>query len=82
MAKDPHLSILIELKEAVARIEQKVESRERDIQLGVEAHGKVNKLETERSTIWAAIVAIPVIATAVALFMPEITNHRQPPSLH
>ncbi len=32
---------------------------------------RVTKLETERSTIWAAIVAIPIIAAAVAIFMPD-----------
>lgn len=33
---------------------------------------RIAKLETERSTIWAAIVAIPIIAGAVALFMPDL----------
>jgi membrane protein required for beta-lactamase induction len=76
MSKDPHLAILIELKESMARVEQKVESRERDIQLGVEAYRKASKLETERSTIWAAIVAIPIIAGAIAFFMPDLPPSR------
>ncbi len=37
---------------------------------------RISKLETERSTIWAAIVAIPVIAGAVALFMPDMPQSR------
>lgn len=70
--RDQHLAILIDLKESMARVEQKVESSARDIALGVAAHDRVVRLETERSTIWAAIVAIPIIAGAVALFMPDI----------
>lgn len=71
MPKDPHLAILIELKESMARVEQDVKNMGRDVALGVAAHERVGKLETKLGTIWAAIVAIPIIAGAVAFFMPE-----------
>jgi len=37
---------------------------------------RVSKLETERSTIWAAIVAIPIVAAALTFFMPELPASR------
>lgn len=81
MPKDPNFAILIELKESVARIEQKIEGQTRDIALGVTAHEKVGKLETKLGTIWMAILAIPVIGAAVAFFSPD-TAHRVSNSIH
>lgn len=37
---------------------------------------RVSKLETERSTIWAAIVAIPIVAAALTFFVPELPLNR------
>jgi len=37
---------------------------------------RIAKLETERSTLWAAIVAIPVVAGAITFFMPDIPQSR------
>jgi hypothetical protein len=79
MPRDPHLTILIELKESMARIEQKVESSARDISLGVSAHERVGKVETKLSTIWAAIVAIPIISMAVTFFVPDAPPVRELP---
>ena len=75
MAKDQHLALLIELKESMARVEQDVKNMGRDVALGVDAYEKVGKLETKLGTVWAAIVAIPIIAGAVAFFSPD-TTHR------
>lgn len=72
--KDPHLTILIDLKESMARVEQDVKNMGRDVALGVSAHERVNKLETKLGTIWATIVAIPVIALAITFFMPDQTR--------
>ena len=76
--RDTHLTLLIELKEAVARIEQKVESSSRDVSLGVEAHSRVSKLEAKLGTIWTVVLALPVIGAALAFFLPEHYSNVMP----
>ena len=76
--RDTQLSLLIELKEAMARIEQKVESGARDVALGVDAHSRVGKLEAKLGTIWTVVLALPVIGAALAFFLPEQYSHVMP----
>lgn len=75
---DTHLTLLIELKEAVARIEQNQSNMMPDVAKGVDAHSRVGTIETKISTIWTVILAIPVIGAALTFFLPEQYSHVMP----
>lgn len=73
MPKDPHLSILMEIKGAlgslqvdVARIQENLGPLHENARKGVEALEKVNTLNTKINTLWAGALALPVVGGVLA----------------
>lgn len=73
MAKDQHLTILMEIKGAiaglqvdVARIQENITPLHHKADKGVEALEKVNTLNTKINTLWAGALALPVVGGVLA----------------
>jgi hypothetical protein len=45
---------------------------------GVQANNRIDKLESKLSTIWAVVLALPVIGAALAFFLPEHYSNAMP----
>jgi hypothetical protein len=73
MPKDPHLTILMEIKGAisslevsVARIQENIAPLHEKANKGVDALEKVNTLNTKINTLWAGALALPVVGGVLA----------------
>ncbi len=45
---------------------------------GEQANSRIDKLETKLGTIWAVVLALPVIGAALAFFLPEHYSNVMP----
>lgn len=63
------LSHVMDLKESMARVEQRTENMEQKVALGVDAHDRVRKVETTLSTLKSVMMAIPVIGLVISGFL-------------
>lgn len=66
MTRDPHTALLIEIKESIARIEQRLIPIEQKAEMGVQGFVRSERLETRLTTIWTTLIAIPVLGAVLA----------------